>query len=233
MRIEWGSASGNGEKSAPDGRRPSRRGLMAGGCLAALAVLLAWAVPALAGSSTVTYYACVTSKTGSIKVVSNTAKCATGEHKISWNNVGPAGPKGPRGAQGPAGVVAGYQSSVDNDTTLSSTEFTAISSLTLPAGHFLVNASISISPDAPDVITCEVFDSKGTVMDGQSVSAPVSSDAFVGLTGLTANGGNETVACEDTASADVGYAVSVTAIRVNSVAFPGVMKQLPHRVGSR
>ena len=61
---------------------------------------------ALAQASTVTYYACVNNSTGAITIVSATKTCATGFHKIQWNQqgpAGPAGPTGPKGATGPAG----------------------------------------------------------------------------------------------------------------------------------
>jgi hypothetical protein len=67
-------------------------------------VLVGAAIHALAGGTTTTFYACVTSKTGAIKIVSKCARCRAGQHKISWNKAGPQGPVGP------AGVVAGYNS---------------------------------------------------------------------------------------------------------------------------
>jgi Collagen triple helix repeat (20 copies) len=57
----------------------------------------------LAQASTVTYYACVNNSTGAITIVSATKTCATGFHKIQWNQEGPAGPTGPKGATGAAG----------------------------------------------------------------------------------------------------------------------------------
>jgi Collagen triple helix repeat (20 copies) len=52
----------------------------------------------------VTYYACVNNSTGDITIVSSTTTCATGSHKIQWNEEGPTGPTGPKGATGPAGA---------------------------------------------------------------------------------------------------------------------------------
>jgi hypothetical protein len=75
------------------GRRPARRLRWIVGPAAALVVLAAGAIPAVAaGTSTpVVYYACVTNATGAIKIVHASTACATGQHKISWNNRGPAG----------------------------------------------------------------------------------------------------------------------------------------------
>jgi hypothetical protein len=67
-----------------------------------------------ASSTTVTYYACVNNTSGAITIVSATATCPTGTHKIHWNQQGPQGPQGlqglqgPQGPQGPAGVSTGY-----------------------------------------------------------------------------------------------------------------------------
>lgn len=74
----------------------------------------------LAQASTVTYYGCVNNSTGAITIVSASKTCATGFHKIQWNQQGPVGPKGATGAtgatgpqgqmgiQGPPGITAGY-----------------------------------------------------------------------------------------------------------------------------
>jgi hypothetical protein len=53
--------------------------------------------------ATVTYYACVNNSTGAITIVGSTTVCATGSHKIQWNQVGPQGPQGPKGATGATG----------------------------------------------------------------------------------------------------------------------------------
>jgi hypothetical protein len=50
-----------------------------------------------------TIYACVTNSTGAVQIVGATTTCATGTHKIQWNEAGPAGGKGATGATGPAG----------------------------------------------------------------------------------------------------------------------------------
>ena len=86
-------------------RRPRRRPSWIVGLAATAGVLTAGAVPAVAltTSAPVVYHACVTNTTGAIKIVSASATCATGQHKISWNNLGPAGPAGQNGAAGPQG----------------------------------------------------------------------------------------------------------------------------------
>jgi hypothetical protein len=102
------------EHEKPPGGRPRQvvagrvlttRTLWLCGGLAAAAALAAGTLPALAAatSTPVTYYACVTAKTGAIKIVSTTVKCGARAHKISWNEVGPKGATGPAGPTGKAG----------------------------------------------------------------------------------------------------------------------------------
>ena len=48
-------------------------------------------------------YACVTTKTGAVRMVAAATVCSRTETKITWNVQGPAGAKGAAGAQGVAG----------------------------------------------------------------------------------------------------------------------------------
>jgi len=58
-----------------------------------------------ANAAAATYYACVTSSTGAIEVVSASTACGSGQYKITWNETGPAGPKGATGPAGPKGAT--------------------------------------------------------------------------------------------------------------------------------
>ena len=51
-----------------------------------------------------TYYACVSSKDGGIRVVSQADTCGKDQYKIQWNQVGPQGAAGPPGPTGPQGI---------------------------------------------------------------------------------------------------------------------------------
>jgi Phage Tail Collar Domain/Collagen triple helix repeat (20 copies) len=48
-------------------------------------------------------FACVNNTTGAVQIVGSTTTCATGSHKIQWNQTGPTGPAGPKGATGATG----------------------------------------------------------------------------------------------------------------------------------
>src|SRR6202011_4213357 len=63
----------------------------------------------------VTYFACVTNATGEIYLVGKSTACKAGEHKISWNQVGPQGPRGP---QGPPGMSFGAFANNPTHTSL-------------------------------------------------------------------------------------------------------------------
>jgi hypothetical protein len=81
-------------------------GLFKGGRRLALVALLALvgagiAYGAIPDSSGV-IHGCYSSKTGALRVISSTAKCASGEVALNWNQ---QGPKGDTGATGPQGAV--------------------------------------------------------------------------------------------------------------------------------
>src|SRR5215469_7016918 len=73
------------------GIRMPRRRLWLAACAAGAVGLVAGAVPAIAlsGTAPVVFHACVTNKMGAIRIVSASTHCATGQHKIFWNQTGP------------------------------------------------------------------------------------------------------------------------------------------------
>src|ERR1700722_12873591 len=93
----------------PGGNMTSPKGLMIfGSSLLSLSLALCLAMflssivaqPAAAQS---VIFACVNNTTGAVQIVGSTTTCATGSHKIQWNQTGPAGPTGPKGATGATG----------------------------------------------------------------------------------------------------------------------------------
>jgi hypothetical protein len=61
---------------------------------AGTALFASGAVVAVATTASPTYHACVKTAGGAMRFVGATTKCASTEHKITWNARGPAGPKG-------------------------------------------------------------------------------------------------------------------------------------------
>jgi hypothetical protein len=95
-----------------------------------------------------TIHACAKKSNGALRVAK---RCRKSEHTLTWNAQGPAGPRGaqgtqgaagPRGAQGPQGPSAAYSTGSDSVTTTSGSTPVTITSLTLPAGKYVLAASI-------------------------------------------------------------------------------------------
>src|SRR5690349_7824244 len=64
----------------------------------------AYAVSGSAGSSTKTYYACVTKQHGTLNLTTKAATCPRGQRKISFNAKGAQGARGENGAAGATGA---------------------------------------------------------------------------------------------------------------------------------
>ena len=67
------------------------------------------ALASIPSSSTAVFHACLTTKSGAIRLidVEAGAKCSRSERLVSWNQAGQQGPvglTGPAGSQGPAGT---------------------------------------------------------------------------------------------------------------------------------
>lgn len=207
-----------------------RVALIGAGAALALATGVAIPVAALAGNSPVTYYACVTTKTGVLKIVSKSATCAAGQHKISWNNIGPPGPTGQKGAQGargpqglrgpqgPPGAVASYIDQSSSFTGLNSSNDTVVATLQLPSGRFQVSADVGADLDdtsVPDTVSCSMLDGGGNVLDDQYTS--YSLEGELTLLGDTTVGGTIEVQCFDFGNNADATFVTIQAIPVSSV----------------
>jgi hypothetical protein len=71
----------------------------------AFAFLATLVVPNIASANTI--YACVSNRSGEVRIVTAATTCHSRETKISWNSEGPQGPQGvpgPKGDPGPAGA---------------------------------------------------------------------------------------------------------------------------------
>lgn len=68
-----------------------------------IVLLIALGVTSAVAEDTVTYYACVNDKNGSINIINEEETCKKNESRISWNEQGPKGDQGEIGPEGPAG----------------------------------------------------------------------------------------------------------------------------------
>jgi hypothetical protein len=106
-----------------------RKGVLLGGGLLAAAAMAGPAVAsAVATSTPTTYFSCVNNSTGAMRQVASTSACKSGEHRISWNNVGPQGPTGATGATGARGATgATGATGPKGDPGLSGYQFVSVS----------------------------------------------------------------------------------------------------------
>ncbi len=168
--------------------------------ICSFALLLAWVLPTAAQTSVeageiqlqsgVTIFGCVKNSTGAIRIVDSGTACLAGEHKIHWNQKGPAGfqgnpglqgpqgPQGPRGPQGPqglqgpqgpqgpAGVSVGYWATGQNLPL--TTDFPGVVVAETPAvvqGTYFVSASTLLNVGSNDRAFCYTSSSRSGASD--------------------------------------------------------------------
>jgi hypothetical protein len=212
-----------------------RRGTVRVAACAGVAALVLAAIPALAAdtaTTVVTYYGCVTNKTGALKIVSRTTSCGSGKHKISWNNIGPRGPQGPKGPQGPSGITNAYvdESTTTMNITISSANYTPVATVKLPAGNWLMTATVDLAFNnsggaSADSVNCDLGDGAGDEVDQASATMsidPTFDDGTTTLTlsGDTTNSGTATLSCiddTDISPSPTASSVVLTATQVNNL----------------
>jgi hypothetical protein len=152
----------------------SAKALIVGMMVAALLVVTAGFV---AAQSTTLINGCYDKKTGILRYLQS-GSCTSKENPISWNQVGPQGPPGPQGdkgdpgTQGPAGPQGEKGDSgpqgprgpsdayVDKTSGFAlDQEFRPVAQLTLPAGKYVVSASmwfLNRSETSTALVHCKV-----------------------------------------------------------------------------
>ena len=122
--------------------------------LIALMVALSGTSFAIGRDTAPTIKACQDKQTGVLAVKRS---CAPGDKRVSWSITGPAGPAGATGPTGTAGAKgdAGATGATGPSNAYSATSSfgmniasnTAIVSLTLPAGRYVVSGKVSVAPN--------------------------------------------------------------------------------------
>jgi hypothetical protein len=169
--------------------------------------------------------------------------CPSGYTALTWNQKGQTGATGPKGAtgatgpkgatgatgpkgatgatgpQGPAGVTSAY---VDYGPggTIGNANYTTVGQLTLPAGNWVMTATVDLAFSGSDgatadSINCDLGDGAGDEVDQASATIPLDPDfgdgtTTITVTGDTSNSGTATFACID----DTGISPSPTASSV-------------------
>jgi hypothetical protein len=176
-------------------------------------LLLAWVLPTAAQTpaesgeiqlqSGVTIFGCVKNSTGAIRIVGSATGCLAGEHKVHWNQKGPAGlqgnpgpqgpqgPQGPRGPQGPqgsqgpqgpegpAGVSVGYWATGQNlPLTGDFPGVVVAETLAVVEGTYFVSGSTLLNVGSNDRAFCYTSSSRSGASDfGGSSHGGVSQQA--------------------------------------------------------
>ena len=228
-------------------RSRTRRLKWIAGLVALPIALTAGAIPAVAAVTTsppVVYHACVTNTTGAIKIVSATATCGTGQHKITWNNVGPPGVPGTPGAPGvpgtpgapgvpgvpgppgPPGVTTGYAASYGSQSLDDTTTATQVGSLSVPAGTYLVNVTAltwANNLTLPEQVVCYLYDGGNNIVGTGGANLVPDQYKYnlgnIAITGTISVGGAITLTCDDDQKnmQTVAGNVQMTAIPVSTI----------------
>jgi len=163
--------------------------------------------------------------------------CPSGYTALTWNQKGQTGATGPKGAtgatgpkgatgatgpqgpQGPAGATSAY---VDYGPggTIGSSNYTTVGQLTLPAGNWVMTATVDLvfsgsEGATADSVNCDLGDGAGDEVDQASATIPLDpgfgdGTTTITVTGDTTNSGTATFACID----DTGISPSPTASSV-------------------
>ena len=112
--------------------------------------------------------ACANTRSGSVRLVKNGARCHHGEQRITWNqkglrgNTGAPGPTGKTGATGPSGATgatglngasAGLNDFNDGPVVLSTSgEQTIATMANVPAGNYILTAKAEVSNGATPLV---------------------------------------------------------------------------------
>jgi len=191
----------------------------------ALAVVLVAATGTVAGAAVPgpkgVIYACRHKNSGAVRVIDTQAgqRCRPSEKSLTWNQRGPQGPIGPRGPQGPAGGLATVYTSA-GVANVSGAQYTVVTSLTLPAGRFLITGKgLATNQTAQSVLlACNMYGGT-TRLDTSDATLPQSQS--IGNVTSTA-----TIPFLATFSQSAAGVVRVECIGAGSAPFPTISIKL-------
>lgn len=184
--------------------------------------------------SPVTYYACE-NHDGSIKMVSSTTKCASGQTRIFWNQTGPqglAGPTGPQGPQGPqgntgatgpqgpqgpSGLSHGYSAVNNTAQQYNNGPVQVVTLNNLPSGKYIITAFAALSIGT--YVTCVLNpDSNSPQSWGDTGGGVTAERNFVVTDGVNITGGSISLQCNGQYNGGFNLqSASITAIAVDAL----------------
>jgi hypothetical protein len=194
----------------------------------AAVVVLSLSLAGLGGASqaqATTIYACVKTRSGSVRLVTRTARCRRGEYRLYWNSDGPAGRNGVQGATGPRGATGSRgptgptgskgETGAKGDTGAKGETGSAASTL-----WAVVNAEGALARGGTGAVSAA--EGSGTGQYEVLFNRNVSTCAYIATVGLSSTG-----------NPPVGVAVvaprggNVNAVYVETLALNGVQTALP------
>jgi len=146
-------------------RTPLRAATVAAAFLAVLAGATSVALASIPDSRGVIHGCYQTSGTAhTLKVINNavTARCPRGYSGLNWSQAGR------KGSPGPAGLSHGYSTeSIDGLTLSESSNTTVVATSTLPAGSYIVNATVAFTAvTGENIVQCFITGAGGSASGG-------------------------------------------------------------------
>lgn len=154
-------------------------------------------------------------------VVDSSAQCPTGYTSLKWNQTGPQGPAGPKGPQGTSGLSQAFSvASIDGLTLNDTSSTTVLSSPSVPAGSYVVNATVAL--DVAVITDGVTFACFVTGADGNASYGTITSDNSATTIPLTAAvtlsaASTITVQCGTTGGTGQTIGENLTATEVNTL----------------
>jgi hypothetical protein len=197
--------------------------------LALFAALGAVAWAAIPGPEAI-IHGCYRKRGGALRVINTAdhAKCGHKEAELNWEEIGPRGPRGatgsrgatgPAGATGPRGPSNAYATSQSASLTLSGSAG-EILSLTVPAGDYVLDASVKI---ANEDATGEATEEATCVLKGVPSPPPEASATVPYVSGSTP--ASETVPLDGAVSLSAPATLELSCMQLTAGPGPTVASQ--------
>jgi len=152
-----------------------------------------------------------------LKVIDNavTANCPHGYTSLNWDQTGP---------QGPPGSSDAYYSNNDFPSegelplTWSGSGVEPVNSLSVPAGNYAVNASVTVWSEGEEQMRCFLY-SGSTIIDVEATGLTPDAQGVgaLSLTGTMANPGTISVSCSGFGDFEQQAGASITATQVVTI----------------
>jgi hypothetical protein len=133
------------------GLSTGRRGALGGAAAGLLLVVGGGVALATVPDSGGVIHGCYAKKSGDLRVIDTEMPrtCRKAERELSWSQQGPPGQDGPPGPEGPPGASAAFATPTGEPVEIVA-PFSTVAELRVPAGSYVVNASVTFENGEPD-----------------------------------------------------------------------------------